>query len=240
MCYLSSSVWLTSHCVRFLPFLHIGGSGSQAGQGWLPWVNRSHENRSENGSSDRPCRRGELNEQSDDERWARAKGGSLRPSLDHALEGSGAGGGVQVPVSSSGSLPWEGLWLLLGDSTIFGWDPLVPISVLKKKYISWTHPMLVEFGELKHGALSEILRKEAIQLGPQHTEVRYWTVSLTHSFTNASDINYVLITCWTRISRLTASRGGRPAEGCQPHNVTSVILIHEGQRAVSSRKLIET
>ena len=42
---------------------------------------------------------------SDDERWARAKGGSLRPSLDHALEGSGAGGGVQVPVSSSGSLP---------------------------------------------------------------------------------------------------------------------------------------
>ena len=100
--------------------------------------------------------------------------------------------------------------------------------------------MLVEFGELKHGALSEILRKEVIQLGPQHTEVRSWTVSLTHPFTNASDINYVLITCWTQISRLTASRGGRPAEGCQPHNVTSVILIHEGQRAVSSRKLIET
>ena len=28
-------------------------------------------------------------EQSDDERWARAKRGSLRLSLDHALEGSG-------------------------------------------------------------------------------------------------------------------------------------------------------
>lgn len=100
--------------------------------------------------------------------------------------------------------------------------------------------MLVEFGELKHGAPSEILRKEAIQLGPQHTAVRSWTVSLTQSFTSASDINYVLITCWTRISRLIASRGGRPAEGCQPHNVTSVISIHEGQTAVSSRKLTKT
>lgn len=44
-------------------------------------------------------------EQSDNERWARGKRGSLHPRLDHALEGSGAGGGVQVPVPSSGSLP---------------------------------------------------------------------------------------------------------------------------------------
>lgn len=44
-------------------------------------------------------------EQSDDERWARGKCGSLHPCLDHAMEGSGAGGGVQVPVPSSGSLP---------------------------------------------------------------------------------------------------------------------------------------
>lgn len=64
--------------------------------------------------------------------------------------------------------------------------------------------MLVEFGELKHGAPSEILRKEAIQLGPQHTAVRSWTVSLTQSFTNASDIMFL-------------SHAGHGYQDLQPH-----------------------